>query len=254
MSKRATAKRNPGVTYEPARPVAQGTKRKASNGVAAPDSPWLNTRDRQEERKIKRAAVLRGASHLFVEHGFHATSLDDIAELLHVTKPTLYYYVKNKDEILFECVRLGLQKLHSEMDKIGASGGKPIDRLIAGIRSYVEFVTQDFGLCVIRVGEDPLPPEGRKNLRRMKAMIDEEFRNVITEAIADGSLADCDPRMAAFLVGGALSWIGRWYRPDGAYTPAQIADHFASILMNGLIRKTGDSQDGAPMPVNSKRR
>jgi AcrR family transcriptional regulator len=213
------------------------SKVKARTRGAAPTSPWHTSRDRGAARKIKRDAVLRVAGQLFVERGFHATSLDDIARRLNVTKPTLYYYVKNKDEILFECVRAGLEMLHESMEKIRAAGGRPIDRLIAGIRSYVEIVTQDFGLCVIRVGEDPLPPAGRQKLRRMKGLIDREFRSVIKEAIADGSLAESDPRLAAFAVAGMLSWIGRWYRSDGEYTPTEIADRFIAIIVNGLARR-----------------
>jgi AcrR family transcriptional regulator len=223
----------------------QGRKRRASLPKelklkrlgAEVSSPWPTTQDREENRRVKREAVLRAAGQLFVEHGFHATSLDDIAARLNVTKPTLYYYVKNKDEILFECVRTGLEKLHDAMERIRQAGGRPIDRLIAGIRSYVEIVTQDFGLCVIRIGEDPLPPAGRLKLRRMKGLIDREFRSVIKEAIDAGSLAENDPRLAAFAVAGMLSWIGRWYRPDGEYTPTQIADRFITILVHGLGRR-----------------
>jgi AcrR family transcriptional regulator len=209
---------------------------KAGDRRAAAISPWRTARDRGAERQIKRDAVLRVAGQLFVERGFHATSLDDIAARLKVTKPTLYYYVKNKDEILFECVRAGLEMLHASMENIREAGGRPIDRLIAGIRSYVEIVTQDFGLCVIRVGEDPLPPAGRRKLRRMKGLIDREFRSVIKEAIDDGSLVESDPRLTAFAVAGMLSWIGRWYRSDGIYTPSDIADRFIAILVNGLAR------------------
>ena len=67
-------------------------------------SPWKKPADRQKEREIKRDAVLRAAAQAFNENGFHKTSLDDVAERLNVTKPTIYYYVKNKDQILFECV------------------------------------------------------------------------------------------------------------------------------------------------------
>jgi AcrR family transcriptional regulator len=199
-------------------------------------SPWSKLRDREAERRVKREAVLRTAGRLFTEKGFHATSLDEVAERLHVTKPTLYYYVKNKDEILFECVRTSLEMLHAEVDAAGASGGKPLDKLEAAMRSYINIVTQDFGLCVIRVGEDPLPPENRKKLRGLKAQIDMEFRRVIQEAISDGSIAPCDAKMAAFAIGGALSWIGRWYEVDGPYTPQQIADHFIPLLLHGLVR------------------
>ena len=201
--------------------TTESRERSTREGVAdtAIASPWSKLRDREQERKVKRDAVLRTAGRLFTEKGFHATSLDEVAERLHVTKPTLYYYVKNKDEILFECVRISLEMLHADVAAAAASGAKPLDKLEAAMRSYVHIVTEDFGLCVIRVGEDPLPPASRKKLRALKAQIDIEFRGVIEEAIADGSIAPCDAKMAAFAIGGALSWIRRWYEVDGPYTP-----------------------------------
>ena len=75
-------------------------------------SPWAPAAQRGQQRQIKRDAVLATAAQLFNERGFHATSLDDIAARLNVSKPTLYYYVKNKDEILIECVRNGLQMMN----------------------------------------------------------------------------------------------------------------------------------------------
>lgn len=197
-------------------------------------SPWKRKGDRRTEREVKRQAVLRAAAALFNEKGFHATSLDDVAERLYVTKPTLYRYVKNKDEILFECVRLGIETLHAAVEHVGLSGGTALEKLIAAIRQYVAIVTMDFGMCLIRVGEDPLPPESRRKLRRLKRQIDHEFRRLIAQGVEEGSLAPCDPKMAAFVLGGALSWIGRWYRPDGPFSADEIADHCTTILLRGL--------------------
>lgn len=210
----------------------------------AQQSPWSKAQDRQQEREIKRTAVLRMAAQLFCERGFHATSLDEVAERLHVTKPTLYYYVKNKDEILFECVRIGLETMQAAIAEADASGGRAMDKLIAAMRKYAEIVTMDFGMCLIRVGEDPLPPESRARLRALKAKVDHEFRSLIEQGIAEGSLTPCDPKMAAFTLAGALSWIGRWYRPDGPLRAEEIADQCIAVLMRGLAQAT--PQDRKP--------
>lgn len=202
--------------------------------VDAPPSPWKRKGERGTEREVKRQAVLRAAAALFNEKGFHATSLDEVAERLYVTKPTVYRYVKNKDEILFECVRLGIETLHAAVERVGSSGGTALEKLIAAIRQYVTIVTMDFGMCLIRVGEDPLPPPSRRKLRRLKRQIDHEFRRLIAQGVEEGSLAPCDPKMAAFVLGGALSWIGRWYRPDGPFSPDEIAEHCIATLLNGL--------------------
>jgi AcrR family transcriptional regulator len=199
-----------------------------------PASPWGKARDRTREREIKREAVLRTAAQLFNEKGFHAVSLDEVAERLNVTKPTLYYYVKNKDEILAECVRSGLELMQAAIARSDQAGGTAVDKLVAAMRTYAEIVTMDFGKCLIRVGEDPLPPESRREVRRLKAEIDREFRHLIEQGIAEGSLRDVDPKLAAFTLAGALSWIGRWYRADGPLSPDQIAEQCIGVLMGGL--------------------
>lgn len=199
-----------------------------------PASPWRKAGERTREREIKREAVLRTAAQLFNEKGFHAVSLDEVAERLNVTKPTLYYYVKNKDEILAECVRSGLELMQEAIARSDEAGGTAIDKLMVAMRKYAEIVTMDFGKCLIRVGEDPLPPESRREVRRLKAEIDREFRHLIELGIAEGSLRDVDPKLAAFTLAGALSWIGRWYRADGELSPDQIAEQCIGVLMGGL--------------------
>jgi len=197
-------------------------------------SPWGRPLDRGQERAVKRDAVLRAAAQLFNEHGYHATSLAMVAERLQVTKPTLYYYIHNKEEILFECVRLGLELLRSAIAAAAASGGSAVDKLKAAMHEYALIVTCEFGMCLIRVGEDPLAPAARKKLRRLKAELDHEFRALIEQGIAEGAIAACDPKLAAFTLAGALSWIGRWYDPEGQLGAADVAEQCIAILMNGL--------------------
>ncbi|MEJ1171227.1 TetR/AcrR family transcriptional regulator [Variovorax sp. CCNWLW235] len=200
-------------------------------------SPWEPADKRAQQRELKRNAVLQTAAQLFNERGFHATSLDDIAERLNVSKPTVYYYVESKDQILLECVKIALDLMQAGIDEVRAAGGSAIDQLKACMRIYSSVVTQDFGMCVIRIGEDPLPDPLKKELRGLKAGIDGQFRRLIAEGVDEGSLAPCDPKMAAFMLAGALSWIGRWYRPDGDLTPDQIADQGIELLLNGVLHR-----------------
>ena len=197
-------------------------------------SPWTRPRERGREHAIKRDAVLRAAAQLFNEFGYHDTSLAMVAARLRVTKPTLYYYVHNKEEILFECVRLGLELLRAAIADAAASGGSAVDKLKAAMHEYALIVTRDYGMCLIRVGEDPLAPAGRKELRRLKAELDHEFRTLIEQGIAEGSIAPCDPKLAAFTLAGALSWIGRWYDPNGPLGAEDVARESTAILMRGL--------------------
>lgn len=214
--------------------------------TTALDSPWPPAGRRAEQRVAKRNAVLQAAAQLFNERGFQATSLDDIAARLHVTKPTLYYYVKNKDEILLQCVNQGLAMMLDGIERSRASGGNAIDQLTTCMRVYVHIVTMDFGMCLIRVGDEQLPPDSRRELRRMKALVDAEFRRLVAQGVAEGALAPCDPKITAFVIAGALSWIGRWYQPDGDYTPDQLADQCIATLFEGVLRRAPEASAPGP--------
>ena len=66
-------------------------------------SAWKNVAPSRDQLfALKRTALLREAARAFSARGYHDTSLDDVAKTLGVTKPALYYYVTNKQEILFE--------------------------------------------------------------------------------------------------------------------------------------------------------
>src|SRR6185312_4198944 len=76
-------------------------------------SPWRARRERHRDHAIKREAVIRAAARAFNQKGYHNTSLDDIAAALEVTKPTVYYYVSNKEQLLFECFLAGVEQIRA---------------------------------------------------------------------------------------------------------------------------------------------
>ena len=245
---------------KPVKPVKKTAKADSAPPAPAPAppaaaSPWPQVSHRERQREAKRNAVLQAAAQLFNERGFHATSLDDIAARLNVTKPTLYYYVKNKDEILLQCVSKGLQMMLEGIDASRAAGGKAIDQLMTCMQVYARIVTQDFGMCLIRVGDEQLPPASRKELRRLKSAIDQEFRRLVAQGGGEGSLQARGPKEAAFGIAGGLRWLGRWYQPGGEYTPEQVAQQCIATLCDGVLRRPADPavSDAVAAPARKRR-
>ena len=229
-------------------PRASSSSRRAPPAPLA--SPWASAPLRQQQREAKRQAVLQAAAQLFNERGFHATSLDDIAARLHVSKPTLYYYVKNKDEILLQCVSQGLEMTLQGIEASRAAGGNAVAQLRACMAAYADIVMQPFGMCLIRVGDEEVPEPSRTELRRMKSEIDLAFRRLVAQGVQEGSLAPCDPKMTAFTIAGGLSWIGRWYQPGGEYAAEQVAEQCIETLLGGVLRRA----DGPAPPVPPAKR
>lgn len=201
-------------------------------------SPWRTPAQRGRDRALKREAVLKAAARLFNEKGFHATSLDDVARQLNVTKPTLYHYFRSKDEVLFECCRMGLEMIEAAATPVPGSSASGLERLRALMEQYAEAMTMDFGMSITRTPDTALSPENRAELRRLKSQIDRAMRGVIQSGIEDGSIAPCDVRTAAFAIAGALNAIAHWYKPGGPLAPAEIARQTADFLIQGLAPRT----------------
>jgi AcrR family transcriptional regulator len=202
-------------------------------GTSTKASPWGRS-SRAQDRENKREAVLRTAARIFNERGYHGTSLELVAEELEITRPTVYYYFKNKDEILFECVRIALEMIEQASQEVTVRGGSAAEQLVAVMEAYAEVMMQDFGICLVRVGDSPLPAESRVKLRRLQANIDRKLRGLIEQGIRQKAFGPCDAKLAGFAVAGALNSIARWYRPDGELSPKEIAGHFVRILIGGL--------------------
>lgn len=198
------------------------------------DSPFRSPQQRDEERAAKRAAVLAAAVQMFNERGFHATSLDDVAASLGISKPTIYHYLGNKDQVLLECLTMGCQQLLAAADAARDGPGTGLDRLKNFLRRYAEVNMGEFGRCVIRTSEESLAPDSIVRFRSLKREIDGAMRRLIAQGIADGSIADTDSTMLAFTLAGALNWPARWYDPDGKLSAADVADRLVVILTDGI--------------------
>jgi AcrR family transcriptional regulator len=200
-----------------------------------PHEPWKAFQARQRNQDIKRDAVLQTAAHLFLEQGYRRTSMSELAERLQITKPALYYYFRNKEEILVECYRAGITLIETLLDKALVSRGTGLDKVRAYIEAYARSVVlHEFGRCVSMLDENELSSETRKLVRALKRRIDASIRSYIEEGIADKSIAPCDPKLASFAISGAINWIGTWYKPAGPLTGQEIATHFTQLLTEGI--------------------
>lgn len=204
---------------------------------AAGAPPWAPFEDRRRARDEKREAVLRMAVKMFLDEGYHRTTLSEVAARLNITKPALYNYFRSKEEILIECYRLGQEMYEASIAAIERGKGSGLDKLRQLIRAYVFVITTDFGMCLVRLDDRELGREARAAVRRAKRRYDTAFRIEIARGIDDGSIVPCDPKLATFAITGSLNWIGNWYRPDGDLSAATIADDFALRLTEGVAAK-----------------
>ena len=207
----------------------------------ATPSPWKGTSERQRDRELKREAVIRAAALEFNRKGYHNTSLDDIAARLEVTKPTVYYYVSNKEQLLFECFVAGVEPIRAAFQDVRRQELPARERLKALLARYGEAVASEFGWCMVRAEDQDLSPAMSRHIKALKSEIDQGIRRLIREGMQDGSIHPCDPKLSAFALTGALNWIAHWYREDQSLTGAQIAAAFVALFEAGLSPRAGNT-------------
>lgn len=198
---------------------------------------WKAFATRKRDPESKRDAVLQTAAQLFLDKSYGRTSMNDVAERLNITKPALYHYFRNKEEILLGCYRWGTGLIQDSLNEIEGHCGTGLEKVKAFIYLYAIVMTANFGRCVMRLDEGDLSRDALAEVRARKRKIDRSLRSFVQDGIDDGSIEPCDPKLAAFAIAGAVNWICMWYRPEGALSPEEIAAHFARTLTRGLASK-----------------
>jgi len=201
-------------------------------------SPWSALRRRPRDHEVKREAVIRAAARAFYERGYHHASLDDIAADLGVTKPTVYYYVANKEQLLFECFKAGLTPIREALHDADRLAGTGRERLAAVIRGYASAIASEYGWCMVRAHDQDLGPEMRREINALKSEIDQGIRRLLRTGMGDGSIGPVDPKIVAFALAGALNWIAHWYRADQPLSAAEVADAFVAFFEQGLLPRS----------------
>lgn len=193
---------------------------------------------RDELVEAKRQAMIRAAGRAFRLKGFHGTSLDEVAAALNVTKPTLYYYVNSKQDLLYRChnyaLDLGEQALVHARE--GRSG---LDRLQRMLTRYVELITNDFASYSLLSDVNDMSAEQRAAIQKRRRGFDREFRSFVEQGIEDGSIRPCEPKVAVAWFMGAVNGIPRWFDPDGALSGADVARMYCELVTRGLEAPAG---------------
>jgi AcrR family transcriptional regulator len=195
----------------------------------------IQSKDVQHE--LKRMAILETAAKLFNQKGFRQTSLNDLAEELQVTKPTLYYYIENKEDILFQCLRTAITQLLDKTEAIQSADLPGIEKLTKFVGVFTSVFDDEFGRCLSHPGPEPLSDKYLLQIDPLYFRLDAIMRQIIESGVADGSLRKCNPKIATFTIFGAISWMTRWYQIGGEMTTSEVSEEMAMMFAHGLASK-----------------
>lgn len=238
---------NRSINGKGASPAVRQEPSRRSKRVETPRMAWGNVvPSRSERADLKRATIVREAAQAFNRAGFHGTSMDDIARHLGVSKAALYRYVRTKHEVLFASFSLGLDSGFANLDRGEREGANGCEKLRIALRGYLEDMIGKLGHPVVLLEENALLPEQARSIIRRRDEAEKRFRALVREGIQDGSIIQCDPKLAIFVLLGAISWVPKWYRDGGEWTAAQVAESLVGLAMRSI------TADRSPKTVAKK--
>jgi AcrR family transcriptional regulator len=196
----------------------------------------------------KRLEILRSAATAFRHRGYHGASVDAIARALQMTKGNLYYYFKDKEEILFFCHDYSLDLLLELLNEVQASPVPPEQKLHQLIVAFVRMIIDELHGTTLILDLEALSPRRLKTIIAKRDAFDRGIRCIIEDGIEAGVFRQGDPKLLAFALLGAVNWIPRWFDPRGPAQSEEIGQSFADYLLAGLM--TDGCPQGAIFRIN----
>ena len=198
-------------------------------------------------RDLMSNELLDRAATLFAERGFAGTTLQEIADVMGISRPALYHYISSKEELLSQLVQ-GITKTTADaMTDLRSDDSRPAD---ARLRDAILDMTRRIAANPSRFklldrSEHNLSPEDAEEHRTAKRRVLEELREIIRQGIDEGLFRPVNDTVTAFAILGMCNWVAWWFHPDtGGMDADELADEFSRLVMDGML------SHGAPGEVS----
>lgn len=186
--------------------------------------------------RTKDNEIFDAAASLFKRKGFHATSMQDIADAVGMQKGSLYYHISSKEELLFRISYEAISAITEHLEEIATAPLTPADKLRAAIENHVKTLCAKLDLMSVFLKESTtLTAEQQAQILAKRRRYEELFRDILREGIESGDFRSVDVGAVADAMLGMLNWMHHWYRPDGRLSSEEIAEVFVDLALHGLL-------------------
>ena len=204
------------------------------HSVGKPGKEQKMARKADETRfEIQRHRILKAAATCFNQKGYSGTSLKDVSRHLRLTDAALYYYVKNKEELVYQCYLRAAELGREAMERAVRDGDTGYDQELLYIRYHVEIMVGEAGPVAIMSEIPSLKRSHRNEILEVSRRHSAGFEEILERGIADGSVVPCDVRMTGNAIMGSINWIPKWFHGKAGMA-AEIRKELPQILMRGL--------------------
>ena len=185
----------------------------------------------------RREVILRSVAKFLRSAPLSSVTMEDIAAELGMTKGNLYYYFKDKQDILYQChmrsVDISLNALEGALSK----SRSPRENLRALLINHIRGILDDGFGGVMQTDLEHFLPEQRKQYVKRRDMFEHGVRKLIEDGTRAGEFKKVNVKLAGFAILGSINWIPKWFRPTGSLSSTQIAEQMSDYFLDGLAPK-----------------
>jgi AcrR family transcriptional regulator len=185
----------------------------------------------------KKREILDAASRVFRQNGLHATGMRDIAAELGMAVGNLYYYFKDREELLAFVQESTLAGLLDLARRVRESDLRADARLSLLIEGHVVCLNEETPGSLAHLEVEALSEPWRREILARRDDYEQAFRDILEEGIAAGVFRPLDTKVNALAILGAVNWTVKWFRPDGNKSARQIGRECAELLVRGVMRQ-----------------
>jgi len=199
----------------------------------------------QEVEELEKERIIELAVDLFGEKGYTATSIRDISQALNVSIATLYYYFKNKEDLLFNIIEAIGDDLITILDKAKDEAEEPLEGLRSMLSGHINLTRKKKSRVKIYVEEQHnLSKRFRKIIYRQHRKIYDIYLDQLKELQRLGIISTEPLSVTAFAIFGMVNWCYRWYREDGGLAIEDVAQRLIDLLFYGVLDSAERSFSG----------
>jgi len=187
----------------------------------------------------RQEAILRSVGSVLRNSRLSSLTIQDIASELGMTKGNLYYYFKDKQDILYQCHMRCMDISLRALKDATAASGTPGEKLRILLIGHIHGILDDGFGSILQTDLESFWPDQRKRYVRKRDELERGVRRLIEDGVQSGEF-ECDNiKLAGFSILGAINWIPKWYHPDGPFSSDQIAEDMTEYFLRGLQPKVG---------------
>ena len=183
----------------------------------------------------KQLEILAAASRAFRRQGLHATGMRDIAAESRMHVGNLYYYFRNKQELLAFCQRHTLTGLMELTEQIASQPWQADEQLYRLIIGHIVRLNDEMPGSLAHLEVEALDQPLRQDILRARDQYEEAMSRIVHKGIEDGLFRQVQVGVAVKAILGAVNWTVKWYQPQGSSTSSEIGSEIAQLLVRGLL-------------------